>query len=122
VSDVIEIPREIALQMDVKIERDRLTETRRELRETRFQRDAWQIRAEEAEAKLAAATEAAAVAALTSGEFQTKLVAAQKQLAQVGEYARYYSRVVSKKALFPRDAAPLSFAEWYEKLVQGEQP
>lgn len=121
-SDVIEIPREIALQMDVKIERDRLTETRRELRETRSQRDAWQIRAEAAEAELAAATETAAAAALASGEFQTRLVAAQKQLAQVGEYARYYHGVESKKALFPRDAAALSFAEWYRKYLVGKQP
>ena len=41
--------------------------------------------------------------------------AAQARLAQVGEYARYYHRVESKKALFPRDAAPLSFVEWYAK-------
>lgn len=121
-SEVIEIPREVALQMDVKIERDRLTETRRELRETRSQRDAWQIRAEAAEAKLAAATEAVAVAALTSGEFQTRLVAAQKQLAQVGEYAHYYHGAAAKKALFPRDPAPLSFAEWYRKYLVGKQP
>ena len=51
-------------------------------------------------------------------EAEQKLIATQARLYQVEEYARYYYRVAAKKALSPRDAAPLSFAEWYEKYLR----